>query len=289
MATKSVDHPAYRLRRRALVLPLLLLAVTVPATKALSADDAATNEYAIHNYTVKLRAAVWGVSVDGGIGAQDPINRDPFTAQIDDDFGYDGFYPTFHGEAAFRYKRHDFKIIGTHFNEDESAPINVSFEIEGGVFDVGGEIKTEIVFTDINFRYGYSFFTYEENGFRLGPTLGVSYTRVEIDLLELQVGGIGVPASEDFSEEVPVPELGLNVEVPWGPVLLSGQAGGFYYDSDAFSAKGLRTELSATWRPYDNLGIYFGLNATYIDIELRKEDINDVWLWGPAVGVEVRF
>ena len=93
----------------------------------------------------------------------------------------------------------------------------------------------------------------------------------------------------DFEETVPVPTIGFHAEVPFGDVVLSAQAGGFYFEADDFAGSGARAEVGATWRPYDHIGFFGGLYAIYADLEINNEDLNDFILWGPAVGLEIRF
>ncbi len=54
-------------------------------------------------------------------------------------------------------------------------------------------------------------------------------------------------------------------------------------------ATGIRAEAGVTWRPYDNVGFFAGLNAIYVDLDLEKDEINDLRFWGPAIGLEFRF
>ncbi len=47
---------------------------------------------------------------------------------------------------------------------------------------MGGSVDSEVSITDINFRYGYSFFDFENDGFRLGPAIAVNYIDIFGDL-----------------------------------------------------------------------------------------------------------
>lgn len=271
--------------------PLLMISFLCsiwPITVA-DANENTIGKYDIHTYSVKLRAAVWAAQATGEIQTRRIGSGEGIGVEIDNNLGYDSFYPTFHGEAEFRRNRHSFRLIGYNFDESETAPIAASFNLGGRQFDVGGSVRTSLKLTDINFRYGYSIFTFEESGFRLGPTLALGYMHIDFELSELQIMGVGTPAQFQFNETAPVPGIGLNAEIPWGPVLLSGQVGGIFYDSSDFSVKGLRSELSATWRLHETIGLYFGVKANYVDVEFRREEIDDVWFWGPAIGLEFRF
>jgi hypothetical protein len=45
----------------------------------------------------------------------------------------------------------------------------------------------------------------------------------------------------------------------------------------------------AMWRPYEHVGFYTGFNLFYADLELNSEDINDLVIYGPTAGIEIRF
>ena len=60
-------------------------------------------------------------------------------------------------------------------------------------------VDSEATITDINFTYGYSFFEFEEDGFRLGPTVAVSYTDISLEVTELT---IPIPGDVPISVEI---------------------------------------------------------------------------------------
>ena len=142
------------------------------------------DKYSAHDYTVLVRPTAWLVFVEGKYETSGP-RGESLSLKFDGDLDYDDPYPTFSGETSFRWGRHDFSIIGMHFDESEDAPINASFTIGGKDFDIGGVADSKTTLTDINLRYGYSFFEFEEDGFRLGPTIAVSYTTFSVALSEL--------------------------------------------------------------------------------------------------------
>ncbi len=92
-----------------------------------------------------------------------------------------------------------------------------------------------------------------------------------------------------FEDTLPIPTIGVHGEVPYGNFLYSAQFGGFYFDSSGFEGTGLRAQAGVTWRPYDNVGFFAGLSAIYADLEFKNEELDDLIIWGPAVGVEFRF
>ena len=242
----------------------------------------------VHDYTVRLRPGVWLAFVEGEYKTVTSRGRD-VSITIDGDLGYDKPYETFQGEASLRWRRHDFWITGMAFDQSESAPINVEFVLDGETFNLGGSVDSEASITDINFRYGYSFFDFEKDGFRLGPTVAVSYTDISLEVTELTVAGIPTGSRLRFEDTLPVPTIGFHLEVPYNSFLFSTQFGGFYFETGDIEATGIRAEAGVTWRPYDNVGFFAGLNAIYVDMELSGEEIDDLLFWGPVIGLEIRF
>ena len=102
------------------------------------------------------------------------------------------------------------------------------FDFGDGDFETGGTVRTKAKIVDVNFRYGYSPFTFERHGFRFGPTIAVSYTDLEIDLVNIETG-----ARETIEETFPVPTFGFAGGVPFGRVVISGHFAGFYFNADS--------------------------------------------------------
>ena len=161
--------------------------------------------------------------------------------------------------------------------------------LDGETFDLGGSVDSKVSVTDINFQYGYSFFDFAKDGFRLGPTFAVSYTDISLEVTELTIAGIPTGSRFKFEETLPVPTVGFHVEIPYNNFLFSTQFGGFYLETGDIEATGIRAEAGVTWRPYDNVGFFAGLNAIYVDLDLEGDEINDLLFWGPAFGLELRF
>lgn len=263
------------------------LAWAADGTKGSETTDK-KGEYSTHDYKMRFRPAVWTVFVEGEFETVTSLGNDVAVA-LDGDLGYDDPYPTFQGEASFRRGRHDFWITGAYFDQSESAPINVEFTIRDEVFDLNGTVESEATLTDINFRYGYSFFDFENDGFRLGPTVAVSYTDISVEITELTIAGIPTGTRVSYDDTFPIPTIGAHAEVPYGNFMFSTQLGGFYVDTGDWEATGLRADAGVTWRPYDNVGFFAGLHAIYANLDLGDEEIDDLLLWGPAVGLEFRF
>lgn len=245
-------------------------------------------EYSAHDYVVRFRAGVWTVLVDGGYETETSTGSN-VSIRVDGDLGYDDSYPTFNGEASLRWGRHDLWINGTLFDESEDRRVQVEFEINGEVFEIGGILDSDVEITDINFRYGYSFFEFEEDGFRLGPTIAVSYTKLSAKITEITIAGVPSGTRFSFEETLPIPTLGIHAEIPYENFVLSTQIGGFYAETGDFEATGIRAEVGVSWRPFRHVGFFAGLNLIYADLELSQEEIDDLVLWGPLIGLELRY
>ena len=190
------------------------LTATAEVEKETEASDK-PGKYSIHDYTFRVRPGVWLVFVDGEYETKTSFGRD-VSVSIDGDLGYDDPYPSFAGVASLRWKRHDFWISGAYFDESETDPINAQFTIGDDVFNIGGTVDSDTSVIDVNFRYGYSFFEFEEDGFRLGPTIAVAYMDLKLKVKELTLAGIPTGTQVSYEETLPVPTLGGYLEVPFG-------------------------------------------------------------------------
>ena len=246
------------------------------------------DKYSVHDYTARFRPAIWSVFVQGEYETETSLGRS-VSVSFDGDLGYDDPYPTFNGEVSFRWGKHDFWITGMAFDQSESAPINVEFKIGDRIFNIGGVVDSDVSLTDINFRYGYSFFEFEEDGFRLGPTLAVSYTDISLKVTELTVAGFPTGTRFSYEDTLPIPTIGVHAEVPYNNFLFSTQLGGFYFETGDFKGTGIRADAGVTWRPFDHLGVFAGLSAIYADLDFNDDKIDNLLLWGPTIGFEFRF
>ena len=240
-------------------------------------------EKSAHDYTVYVRAAAWITWVDGEVkdtgGRSDHVD----TIDIGSDLGFSDPTAQFVGTGNARFGRHDFWVEG--FSYDESEDENVGFDLDFGDIDLGvnRRVITDLEFTDVNFRYGYSPFTFEEDGFRLGPTIAVSYTSVFIELTDKATG-----VKEEIDETYPAPTLGAHGELPIGDVMLEADLAGVYIEAGSFDGWAVRAGAIAVWRPWDTVGLFGGFKLIHADISLNREDI-EATLYGPVVGLELRF
>jgi hypothetical protein len=246
------------------------------------------NQYSAHEYVVLIRPTLWLVFVEGEYRTE-ARGGQKLSLTIDGDLGYNDPYPTFSGEVNFRWGKHDFSIIGMPFYQSESESVHFAFTLGESDFEIGGVAKTKVSLADVNFRYGYSFFDFEEDGFRLGPTLAISYTDFSIEVTELTIAGAPTGLRASYADTLPIPTLGIHAELPYGSLLFSSELGAFYFDSGNFEGLGIRASAGLSWRPYDHVGLFAGFRTIYIDLELKRDVLDDVVLWGPTVGLEFRF
>jgi hypothetical protein len=251
-------------------------------------DSEEPGRHSIHDYVFRIRPGGWFVYVEGEYETKTSSGRN-VSVSIDGDLGYDDPYPTFAGVASLRWNRHDFWVSGAYFDQSEDNPVDVQFTIGDRVFNIGGTVESDASVVDVNFRYGYSFFDFEEDGFRLGPTIAVGYMDLKVKVTELTVAGIQTGTEVSYEEALPVPTLGGHLEVPLGNFLLSSQAGAFYANASGFEAVGIRGEAGVTWRPHKHVGLFAGVNLIYADVDLGHEEIDDLLLIGPSVGLEFRY
>ena len=64
-------------------------------------------------------------------------------------------------EGNFRSGKHDFWVVGTIFDESETVSVGASFEFEDEIISFGTDFDSSLEITDVNFRYGYSFKTFD--------------------------------------------------------------------------------------------------------------------------------
>ena len=130
--------------------------------------------------------------------------------------------------------------------------------------------------------------TIEDNGFRFGPGVGISLLFPDFKFREVTSG-----LRFSFDSVVPAPTIRLRGEVPiWRDFLFDADLGAFYLppigDLD-FRGWVFEIESNIVWRPFDNFGIFAGLNWFHIGAT-DDDDIDfNFDLIGPQFGAEFRF
>ena len=277
----DVSRPAVSL---ALTVTVFLVGFGWSGSVAAEPEAQSAVKDSIHSHRWRLRGSAWFAMLDGDFETRNRFGN-KVSLDLSSDLDYDEPYITPQFEGGFRYNKHDFWVVATLLDEGEKAVLPFSFDFDDVTIPVNVPFTSDVEFTDINFRYGYAFRTIEDHGYRLGPYVGVSYTDFEFK------GGVrNRPALQDsYDDTFPIPTFGAYTEIPWDKTLIAASIGGIWFESGDFEGIGIRGELSATYRFHENVGLFAGLYAMYIDLDLKKQDINDLILWGPNVGLELRF
>ena len=237
----------------------------------------------LHSFRWKLRGSAWFALVAGDFETNTRLGNKT-KVNANDDLEYTQPYISAQFEGALRHGRHDFWVVTTIFNEKEQGQFNRDFEFDDVIFPLSVPFETKLELVDVNFRYGYSVRTIEEDGYRIGPYVGLSYTEFTFS------GQVTKrPIKGEYEDTFPVPTFGAYGEIPYGKTLLSANLGGIWFESGDFEGLGFRGQLSATYRFRENLGLYGGLYAMYVDLDFKDEKLDDLILWGPNIGLELRF
>lgn len=290
-ALSAISYPARSLVGGLIVMCALSSSITslraedqpAPGSSIFSFDPASEPAY---DKGLSVRGGFWLVSLEADL-ADNEAGADLIDVE---DLGFDDSSLRLTGQGNLRYGRHDFWVTADHYDETNEIDIPIDVILLGVDAGIGAEVETNISFTDIKFGYGYSFFTFEEDGFRLGPTASIAYTNIAVEIAAVEIAGEQVTGlSGEVEETLPVPTVGVHGEVPLGNVVLEADLNGFFLDAgEKFDGGGIRFSTIATWRPWEHFGVYGGLNVIYADVTVKELDIEST-LVGPVMGVEFRF
>lgn len=256
------------------VWPALGLASVLFAPGVAAAGDggAADPTDEPHLWSWALRGATWISKLDGGVG--------PFETS---DFQLDDFEAGADVEAEWRSAsgRHDIQLHYLYYNNNGK---NNFLDLQvGSEFDLHG----------VGITYDYSWWTIEEDGFRLGLGLGISGLFPNINIQEAETG-----ASAVFDTPIPAPQGRLAFEAPiggndlWGHFLFDAEFDAFYLPPVGSSEfEGFVGQFSGRffWRPWEHIGYFAGMRYLYVGADNKKGLNLDLNLWGPLIGAELRF
>ena len=189
-------------------------------------------------------------------------------------------------EANLRLGKHDFWIQGQTWEVDNTATVSRTITIGDDTFPVSAVLDSEFSIDYVYGRYGYSFKTVEEDGYRLGLNLTVGYMEFDLDTRNVATG-----ASGGVNEDTPFPGIGMHIEKPLSflrDTTFQGSLSGMYIDVGSVEGWVLDAYAGAVWRPHKNWGAFLGLNYDQTDLEISRYDA-DLTLWGVTSGVEFRF
>ena len=235
-----------------------------------------------HDYTINIRFLPWLTQVTGEVSKDSSSGPSP-TIDLHDDLGLDDFEFNPSGSVNLRLGRHDFWIDALVIDMSASDVVERSFTFGSITIDVSRPVRTEVDLALYDFRYGYSFFDLDSDGFRLGPTIGVAYLDFDLTITD-EISG----TKESITEDFPIPRVGLHGEMPFGDFLVEADLSGLYISYDDYEGYAIEGNLGVVWRPKRNVGLVGGYRVIAIDIDHRDNNY-DVTFHGPYLGVELRY
>lgn len=232
-----------------------------------------------HDYVINLRVAPW-LAQPGGNATLGSLGTE---VDLQDDLGIDDYDVHPSGSANLRLGRHDIWIDALVIDISASDVVQRTITFGSLTVPVNRSVRSDIELQLYDFRYGYSFFDLKQDGFRLGPTLGVAYLDFDVKVTD-QVAG----TSDSFSESVPIPRIGLQGSVPFGSFDFAAKFSGLYVEFGDFEGYSIEGDVSVAWRPLRNFGLVGGYPAISTDIEFKSDNFN-LTFQGPYFGAELRF
>ena len=232
-----------------------------------------------HDYTFNIRFVPWLMQPDGDI----KLGSVGATIDVDDDLGFDDYEFNLAGSANLRLGRHDFWFDALSIDMSTSNTAERTFTYGSITIPVSRAIESDIDVSLYDFRYGYSFFELESDGFRLGPTIGVAYFNLKVKVTDLVTG-----ADSSIDEEFPIPRIGVQGAIPYGNFQFEGELSGLFIDYDDFKGYAVEGDFSVAWRPYGNLGLVGGYRVIAADVDYKNDNF-DITFHGPYLGVEIRY
>lgn len=235
-----------------------------------------------HNYRFRLRLIPWLTQVTGEVSKDSGGGPSP-SVDFHDDLGLDDyeFQPT--GSANLRLGRHDIWVEALVIDMSASNLAERSFTFGALSVAASRQVRTEVELERYDIRYGYSFFDFDEGGFRLGPTVGLGYLDFDVTITDEMSGDSGT-----IAEKFPFPRVGVHGEMPFGNFLVEADVAGLYIDYDDYEGYAVDAYLSVAWRPYRYFGLVGGYRVLAVDIDDRDNNY-DVTFHGPFLGLEARF
>ncbi len=239
----------------------------------------------IHDYTIAARSSIWIPRVLGDV-LHAKQGQPGTTLDLKDDLGVDDYEIDPLGSIRARFDRHDLNLDIFYHDTSGSESLDEAKDFGDLTLPPDFAVQTDVEILAIGLKYGYSFFTCEDQGFRLGPTIGLSYYGFRVSVETPTVG-----RKETMRADLPVPGIGARFELPIERFLIGVEGGAFYLSADDLDGFCLDVAGTITWRPLDHVGIMAGYRAATYDIEVDSRDLTelDTTLAGPLIGVEFRF
>lgn len=262
---------------------LLCFGIEATAGRAVAAEDAAQSP---HDYTIRVRGEVWFSQLTGDVsdrGSAPGVGSVKVDVDLDDDLGLGDYEATPSGSANLRIGGHDIWLAGFDYSNSVTETVDETFSFGGTTFTANTQVSSDVDLSRIDLVYGYSFFDFEEDGFRLGPTVTISYVDIDAEFVDLTTG-----TSEGFDAAIPVPLLGVHSEVPFYDFVGELDVSGIYANVGDVEGTGVRGSFNVAWRPLDYLGLVAGYRFIYFDGDIEDVDV-DLFIHGPSVGLELRY
>ncbi|MGR9093118.1 MAG: hypothetical protein ACU85U_21310 [Gammaproteobacteria bacterium] len=172
MTRFDISPIRHSLKMMSVAVAALLFSYSWPAR--LWAEDANVgNHHDLHSFRWKLRGSAWFALVAGDFETRNRLDN-KLKVDARDDLEFTEPYITGQFEGAFRHERHDFSVVATIFDEREQGLFDRDFEFADVIFPVSVPFETELEITDISFRYAYALRDVENDGYRVGPHVGIS-------------------------------------------------------------------------------------------------------------------
>jgi hypothetical protein len=255
-------------------------AATVAESPSIAANSPGNSRSgATHDYMLSIRAVPWLVQ-PGGNATLGSLGTD---VDLHDDLGIDSYKINPAGSANLRFGRHDFWFDALAVDISASDTVDRTITFGSLTIPVSRGVRSELDLQLYDLRYGYSFFDLQQDGFRLGPTLGVAYLDLDVKITD-QVTG----TSDRLSESFPIPRLGLQGSIPFGQFDVGAKFAGLYIGYGDFEGYTIEGDISLAWRPFRNIGLVAGYRAIRTDIEYKNDNFN-LTFQGPYLGAELRF
>lgn len=262
----------------AVAISLCLQGLAATGARAEEAQEEAEKEAELrhpsHAWNVELRVSPQLSWIAGDIEASRKGQSE--NVDIQDDIGLDDPELAIAGSLALRWKRHEVTVSGYNFESKTRTTIRRTLDFDGIPFPISRKIRAKTEYLNVDFRYGYSLWDLEKHGFRLGPTISIGYFRFKASVKDIESGETG-----DIEEELPLPTLGLQGEIPWRRFLLRADVSGLYINTSGFEGTGIRTGGSLVWRPFKHIGIVGGYRYIFADVDDGRDDY-EITCEGPS-------
>lgn len=233
--------------------------------------------------TFKVRPQVWLPEFEGDLGLQDSFG---FSTIVDfaSDLGVDDPDSNFAWDLRFQLGPTFLRVSG--FSIDSSSLETANQAITFGDISVlvGELIDTELQIENFKVQLGFTLFNLEDHGLNLAFSIGLDVYQIDVSIVD-----VADLVSDEIDEELLIPIVGVHVELPLGDFLLTADASGFSIEVSGVEVDYFDADISLTWMPINNVGIFAGYRLIEVDLKDTGDFAFDATMKGPFFGVEIRF